>query len=106
MKSTGQTILYIFLLLVTSLYGENRILQKDPPGLDPSIRYGILPNGLTYYIKPLYNKSSELDIRLLIKADWAQEDSTQYHLAHVMEHYGINNVEHSPSGKFYDMAKN
>lgn len=106
MKSTRQAILYIFLFLLTSLTGKSMVLQKDPPALDPSIRYGILPNGLTYYIKPINTKSSELEIRLLIKAGSAQEDSTQYQLAHVMEHYGINNAEHSPNGKFYAAAKN
>lgn len=105
MKNTGQAILYVFLFLVTNLYGENRSLQGDPSALDSSIRYGVLPNGLTYYIKPLNNKTSELDIQLLIKAGRAQEDSAQIEMAHVMEHYGINNVEHSPNGKFYDVAK-
>ncbi|WP_335965127.1 insulinase family protein [Galbibacter sp. PAP.153] len=105
MKSTGQAILYIFLFLVTGLNGESMVLQRGSLSLDPSIRYGKLHNGLTYYIKSIDNRSSELHIRLLIKAGWAQEGLGQNELAHVMEHYGINDVAHSPNGKFYDAAK-
>lgn len=48
-----------------NLYSSN---SQDTLLLDPKIRHGKLPNGLTYYIKPINDSSSKIDIRLFVKA--------------------------------------
>src|SRR5690606_18414418 len=79
-------------------------LSNFPP-LDPSIRYGVLPNGLTYYIKSVEDNSSEVHLRLLMKAGIFQENSKQSSFAHILEHISVTGLEHSPLGKFSETAK-
>ena len=75
------------------------LTYKDTVALDPSIRQGVLPNGLTYYIKPTGKGSSKVDIRLIVKVGSALLDPDQYELQHFMEHVAFK------SGKQMTMAK-
>ena len=59
------------LLLSTS---NDQILSSDTL-VDTSITYGKLENGLSYYIKPIENGSSEIHLRLIVKAGLMQEVS-------------------------------
>ncbi|XCF04808.1 insulinase family protein [Tamlana crocina] len=77
----------------------NSSICKETVALDPSIRHGVLDNGLTYYIKPTDNGSSQMDIRLIVKAGSSILDQDQYELQHVMEHVAFK------SGRNMTMAK-
>lgn len=86
----------IFLWSTFPLYSST---YRDTVALDPSIRQGVLPNGLTYYIKPTRDSSSKIDIRLVVKAGTALLDPDQYELQHVLEHVAFK------AGKHMTMAK-
>lgn len=76
----------------------------DTLSLDPGIRHGVLPNGLTYYIKDVKNGSSEIDMRLVVKAGSAILDSDQYELQHFMEHVAFKAGKNMTMGKAHDLA--
>ncbi|APS37442.1 M16 family metallopeptidase [Salegentibacter sp. T436] len=91
------------LLLSTS---NAQILSSDTL-VDTSITYGKLENGLSYYIKPIENGSSEIHLRLIVKAGLRQEVSGEYQFAHLLEHLGFvagKNISFKKSGKLLDEA--
>ncbi|MCM4162416.1 MULTISPECIES: pitrilysin family protein [unclassified Arenibacter] len=96
LKGILMLLVNVFLWSTISVYS---ITFKDTVPLDPSIRHGKLSNGLTYYIKPTGDGSSELSLRLLVKAGSAVQDADQYELDHVMEHLAFK------AGKHMTMAK-
>ncbi|MEZ4708663.1 MAG: pitrilysin family protein [Caldilineaceae bacterium] len=58
--------------------------------LDPSIRYGVLDNGLTYYVRHNEEPANRAELRLAINAGSLQEDDDQKGLAHFLEHMMFN----------------
>jgi zinc protease len=66
--------------------------QKIP--MDSSIRYGKLPNGITYYIKRNLKPEKRVELRLAVNAGSILEDSDQLGLAHFTEHMAFNGTKH------------
>ncbi len=62
--------------------------------LDPAVRTGVLPNGLTYYLR--YNNWPEkrADFYIAQKVGSIQEDDNQRGLAHFLEHMCFNGTTH------------
>ncbi|MEZ4878958.1 MAG: insulinase family protein, partial [Chitinophagales bacterium] len=63
---------------------------KMPIPLDPSVRYGTLPNGMKYYIKQNKKPENRVEMRLAVNAGSNQEDENQLGLAHFVEHMAFN----------------
>lgn len=66
--------------------------------LDESIRYGRLPNGLTYFIKSIPGPQSKLFLRLYNRAGGNQEENNQLNFAHAVEHLTFKATDNFPSG--------
>lgn len=75
-----------FAFLVFGLFTISTLMGQDKLPIDPGIRYGKLPNGLTYYLKPTKDSLSEMNAYLLVKAGIANVDPDQYELEHFLEH--------------------
>jgi zinc protease len=75
---------------------------KDMPPRDPSVRSGVLPNGLHYYIRTnkLPEKRGEFYIANNIGA--IQENDDQNGLAHFTEHMSFNGTLHFPKKAILD----
>jgi zinc protease len=58
--------------------------------LDPQIRTGKLPNGLTYYIQQNRRPEKRVELRLVVRAGSVLEDEDQLGLAHFTEHMAFN----------------
>lgn len=82
-----------------NLYSSN---SQDTLLLDPKIRHGKLPNGLTYYIKPINDSSSKIDIRLFVKAGSSVLDPDQYEIEHFLEHIAFKAGNNMNIGKAND----
>ncbi|WP_288956213.1 insulinase family protein [uncultured Polaribacter sp.] len=61
--------------------------------IDPSVRIGKLPNGITYYIKNNGKPANKVELRLAINAGSILEDEDQLGLAHFMEHMNFNGTK-------------
>lgn len=66
---------------------------------DPTVRYGVLPNGMRYAL--LQNKTPKgvAAARLRIAAGSLQEDEDQRGLAHFLEHMAFNGSQNVPEGE-------
>ncbi|HEX5107358.1 MAG TPA: insulinase family protein [Vicinamibacterales bacterium] len=70
-----------------------------PLPLDPSIRTGTLPNGLTYFIRPNPRPANRANLRLVVKAGSIDEADDQRGLAHMLEHMAFNGTTHFEPGE-------
>lgn len=81
----------LFLLtLATGVYAQS--LEEGLP-LNPDVKYGQLPNGLTYYVQPNQKPENRAELRLVIKAGSILETDAQQGLAHFVEHMAFNGTK-------------
>jgi zinc protease len=72
---------------------------KSKLTIDPSVKIGKLPNGLTYYIRKNVKPEKKVQLRLAINAGSILEDADQQGLAHMMEHMNFNGSTHFPKNE-------
>lgn len=92
-----RNLLMLMLVLLTGMTAMRTVAQQLPElPMDPAIRYGKLPNGLTYYIR--HNKLPEKQAHFYIaqKVGSVQEDDNQRGLAHFLEHMCFNGTTNFP----------
>ena len=77
--------------------GPARLDQALP--IDPAVRIGTLPNGMTYYVRKNGRPENRVALRLAVKAGSILEDEDQRGLAHFLEHMNFNGSEHFKPGE-------
>ncbi len=60
---------------------------------DPDVVTGVLPNGLTYYIRSNHKPEKKVELRMVVKAGSILENEDQRGLAHFMEHMNFNGTK-------------
>jgi zinc protease len=61
---------------------------------DPSVRSGVLENGLAWYVEENALPETRAELRLVVKVGSVVEDDDQRGLAHFIEHMAFNGSEH------------
>ncbi len=64
--------------------------------LDPEVRFGVLDNGLTYFVRENDAPGQRLQLRLAVNAGSVLEDEDQAGAAHFLEHMLFNGTERWP----------
>ena len=86
----------IILLIAASVgFTLGSIAQEVVPA-DPTVRTGILPNGLTYYVKHNNYPEQRADFFIAQRVGSLQELESQRGLAHFLEHMCFNGTKHFP----------
>jgi zinc protease len=85
------------LLPVHASFSQINLSDKLP--VDPAVKIGRLPNGLTYYIRKNSKPEKKVQLRLIVNAGSVLEDADQQGLAHFMEHMNFNGLEHFPKNE-------
>ncbi len=67
--------------------------------VDPKVKIGRLPNGLTYYIRHNSLPEKRVELRLVVNAGSVLEDEDQQGLAHFMEHMNFNGTKRFPKNE-------
>jgi zinc protease len=80
--------------------GQINLAQQLP--VDPNVKIGKLPNGLTYYIRKNTTPEKKVELRLAVNAGAVLEDNDQRGLAHFMEHMSFNGSKHFPKNELVD----
>jgi len=92
---------YLSLLLATGLaplaFAQINMDQIMP--VDPKVRIGRLPNGLTYYIRHNGLPEKRVEMRLVVNTGSVLEDDDQLGLAHFMEHMNFNGTKRFPKNE-------
>lgn len=87
-------LLYIFFLTIifscTSTGSIDSKYAEDLIPIDPAVEYGVLENGLEYFIRHNSEPDNRIVLRLVINAGSILEDEDQLGLAHLIEHLAFN----------------
>ena len=84
-----------FVLFAGSLFAQTEVNMAPDAAvpMDPSIRYGVLENGLTYYIKVNAKPENRAEFFLVNNVGAMQETPGQNGFAHLTEHMCFNGTE-------------
>src|SRR6476659_1848315 len=96
--------LFCLVLLICFLSPElfSQINLSQPIPVDPNVKIGKLPNGLTYYIQKNLKPEKKMELRLVVNTGSILEDADQRGLAHFMEHMNFNGSKHFPKNELVD----
>ena len=70
--------------------------QMPPMPVDSAVRVGVLPNGLTYYIRHNEDPKGQADFYIAQKVGSVLEEDNQRGLAHFLEHMCFNGTTNFP----------
>ena len=105
MNVVFKNILVAFFLLATgSLFAQVNLTDKIP--LDPKVKIGKLPNGLTYYIRENKKPEQKVELRLVVNAGSVLEDDDQQGLAHMAEHMAFNGTKNFKKNEIISFLQN
>lgn len=93
-------LLFFISFYSVDLFSQFNLNQSIP--VDPNVKVGKLPNGLTYYIQRNQKPEKKMELRLVVNAGSVLEDADQRGLAHFMEHMSFNGSRHFPKNELVD----
>ena len=103
MNIRTQSIISLLLVLFCNNPASKAQIQENKDTIDnPSIKYGKLPNGFTYYIKPIDKPMEKLEISFLVKVGNYNEDMYHLDFAHAVEHLAFKSAKHFPANILND----
>ncbi|HKJ41713.1 MAG TPA: insulinase family protein [Sunxiuqinia sp.] len=91
-----QLISIVFLLVVLSVSAQTKLDPSRPLPEDPAVNKGVLPNGLTYYVRANDTPKNRADLFLVVRAGSVDEDNDQQGFAHLAEHMAFNGTKNFP----------
>jgi zinc protease len=101
-----RSYLMLFIFFVCSLYVHAQQPLKDAPlPISPQVKKGVLPNGLTYYIRKNTEPKNRAEMRLVVNAGSLMEDSSQLGLAHFTEHMSFNGTKNFKKQELIDFLE-
>ncbi|MDR1678324.1 MAG: insulinase family protein [Prevotellaceae bacterium] len=89
MKKTILTFVILFVCVFASF-------AQTPVPMDTAIRYGKLPNGLTYYIRHNALPAERANFYIVQRVGAILEEDSQNGLAHFLEHIAFNGTKNFP----------
>ncbi len=72
---------------------------------DETVRYGVLENGMTYYIKANQEPKDRASFYIIQNVGALLEEDTQNGLAHFLEHMAFNGTKHFPEKGIIDFLE-
>ncbi|MEZ5071146.1 MAG: insulinase family protein [Bacteroidales bacterium] len=96
MKHAKTSLTFLFLLAGILTVRGQQIDPNAPFPVDESVRYGVLENGLTYYIKANQEPKERASFYIIQNVGALLEEDQQNGLAHFLEHMAFNGTKHFP----------
>ena len=96
MKRKRALLILLSLCFVTRLFAISPLCDSLLIPIDSTVKVGVLPNGLTYYIKRNNWPENRACFYLAQRVGSLQEEDNQRGLAHFLEHMCFNGSEHFP----------
>lgn len=96
------TVLFVFAI---TLQVSAQVDPNQPLLNDESVRYGVLENGMTYYIKANQEPKERATFYIIQDVGALLEEDHQNGLAHFLEHMAFNGTEHFPGKGILDFLE-
>ncbi|MGN1246278.1 MAG: M16 family metallopeptidase [Muribaculaceae bacterium] len=90
------SLLMAFIMALPALAQDPEAMMMQPLPIDQNVRYGVLPNGLTYYIRHNEEPKNRAEFHIAQKVGSILEEDNQQGLAHFLEHMAFNGLQHYP----------
>jgi zinc protease len=96
------SLLILLVLLIAPVHAKG-LWPHDGSDLkpDPTIKFGVLPNGMRYAIKPNRNPEGTVTLKLRIAAGSLHENENERGIAHFLEHMAFNGSKNYPEGEMF-----
>ena len=105
MKTKFLYLIGCLLALPFAASAQEAINLDDTLRLDPQVRYGVLDNGLTYYIRQNAKPENRVMMQLAVNAGSICETDAQRGLAHFTEHMLFNGTKHFPKNELVNFLQ-
>lgn len=89
-------LFFTFLFLQSTIVVSQSGKYNDPLPVDQTYKKGVLPNGMTYYIKSTKVIKEAASYYIIQNVGSILENDDQQGLAHFLEHMAFNGTEHFP----------
>jgi len=103
MKSLKLFLASAFILFMSIGFAQTDLKQELPK--DPNTIYGVLENGMTYYIRHNETPKNRAELTLIVHSGSIQEDEDQRGLAHFCEHMAFNGTKNFPKHELVDFLE-
>ncbi len=98
MPPSSRALFFLALLFLPLARAEPWLKVDSDLPVDPTIRQGVLPNGLRYVIRPNAEPKNRVSLRLLVAAGSLHEHDDERGLAHFVEHMVFRGTRQHPNG--------
>ena len=95
-------ILLAIIAVVITTHGQT---SEQIVPVDTAIRHGVLPNGLTYYVRKATTKKHIGEFRLIQRTGSLVEEETELGMAHFLEHMMFKGTKHYPGNTIIDFLR-
>lgn len=93
------------LLTIIAIISANGKTSEQIVPVDTAIRHGVLPNGMTYYVRKAVNKKNIGEFRLIQRTGSLVEEETELGMAHFLEHMMFKGTNHYPGNTIIDFLR-
>jgi zinc protease len=96
MKKIASLLGLAIMMMLPNLASAQMPNLHQPVPMDQAIRKGVLPNGMTYYIRHNEEPKNRASFYIMQNVGALLENDDQNGLAHFLEHMSFNGTEHFP----------
>lgn len=97
-------ITFFSLFYFSAIIAQHRTSMQVLP-VDSMLRYGVLENGMAYYIQQATQKKGVADFRLVQKTGSLVEEDNERGMAHFLEHMMFKGTKHFPGQSLLDFLR-
>lgn len=94
----------LFAIIAAILTTHGQTSEQMVP-VDTAIRQGVLPNGMTYYVRKAVSKKHIGEFRLIQRTGSLVENDDELGLAHFLEHMMFKGTKHYPGNTIIDFLR-
>ena len=95
----------VLLTIIIAIISANGKTSEQIVPVDTALRQGILPNGMTYYVRKAVNKKHIGEFRLIQRTGSLVEEETELGMAHFLEHMMFKGTKHYPGNTIIDFLR-
>jgi len=96
MRKITSLLSLVFLMMLPTLVSAQKPNLHQPVPMDKAIRKGVLPNGMTYYIRHNEEPKDRASFYIIQNVGALLENDNQTGLAHFLEHMSFQGTKHFP----------
>lgn len=95
----------IFLTIIIAVLSASSQTHEQIVPVDTALRYGVLPNGMAYYVRKAVNKKHIGEFRLIQRTGSLVENDNELGMAHFLEHMMFKGTKHYPGNTIIDFLR-